>query len=294
MGSYVVVGAGPVGRETARIFAERGHETTLASRSAGSIDGGAVRTASVDATDADRLARISEGADAILMCAMPAYHRWPTDFFPILDGTVQAAEAVGAKLVLLGNHYGYGENATGTLTASLPLDPTTRKGTVRSIMWDRALRSKVPALEVRAADYLGAEAVTYFSLLALPSLLSGGDVGFIGGLDYPHAWSYTKDVARTLVAAAAYNGAWDRAFMAPVQHASVRELVAKVAAIKGIPVPNLAVLPAATLQEIGAGETIEMTYQFSSPMTVDASETETLLGVTPSDLDEMLRDTVGG
>lgn len=51
------------------------------------MDAGAVRTVSTDATDVEALARLSDGADAIFMCAMAAYHRWQTDFFPILDGT---------------------------------------------------------------------------------------------------------------------------------------------------------------------------------------------------------------
>ncbi|MHC2569812.1 NAD(P)H-binding protein [Rhizobium leguminosarum] len=291
MGSYIVVGAGPVGRETARLLAEEGHQVTLTSRNVGSADAG-VRTVSADATDAEALARLGDGADAIFMCAMAAYHRWPTDFFPILDGTVQAAETVGAKLLIVGNVYGYGQNAPNPLTAEGVLDPTTRKGTVRAIMWERALRSKVPALEIRPGDYLGSGAVTYFGLLALPSLLKGTDVGFLGSFDEPHAWSYTKDVARTLVAASKYEGAWDRAFMAPVQHATVRELVTKVAAIRNLPVPDMKILPPSTLEAIGAGEMIEMSYQFEKPLLVDASETETLLKVAASDLDEMLEDTL--
>jgi len=292
MGSYIVVGAGPVGRETARLLAGEGHKVTLTSRNAGSLDAGPVRTVSADATDADALARLSDGADAIFMCAMAAYDRWPTDFFPILDGTVQAAEAVGAKLLIVGNVYGYGENAPNPLTPDRALDPTTRKGIVRSIMWERAFRSKAPAIEIRAGDFLGPDAVTYFSLLALPSLLKGGAVGFLGSFDQPHAWSYTKDVARTLVAASRYEGDWNRAFMAPVQHATVRELIAKVAAIRNLVMPELNVLPPATLQAIGAGEMIEMAYQFEKPLLVDTTETETLLGVSASNLDDMLEDNL--
>ena len=78
MSLYVVVGAGPVGRETARLAAEDGHDVVLASRTAGSIQGGSVRTVSADATDPPQLVRISKGADVIFMCAMaprPRYGR---------------------------------------------------------------------------------------------------------------------------------------------------------------------------------------------------------------------------
>ncbi|TGS02292.1 NAD-dependent epimerase/dehydratase family protein, partial [Mesorhizobium sp. M2E.F.Ca.ET.209.01.1.1] len=111
MSFYVVVGAGPVGRETARLLGEEGHDVVLTSRSVGSNGLRNVRAVQADATDASDLARVCQGADAIFMCAMATYHRWPTDFFPIIDGTVRAAETVRAKLIVLGNLYGYGENA---------------------------------------------------------------------------------------------------------------------------------------------------------------------------------------
>lgn len=251
-----------------------------------------VRTISVDATDAGHLAKIAKGAEAIFMCAMAAYHRWPTDFFPIMDGTVEAAEDVGAKLVVLGNLYGYGESAPNPLTPGLALDPTTRKGTVRSIMWQRAVASGVPAIEVRASDYLGREAVTYFSLLALPSLLQRAATSFPGDLDADHAWSFTKDTARTLIAASRHSGAWDRAFHVPSQHASIRALAAGFAAELKIDVPELRRLTKGELEAIGFHEGVEMSYLFDKPLLVDASDTENLLGVRASSLETMIRDTL--
>ena len=62
------------------------------------------------------------------MCAMAAYMNWPADFPPILAGVVAAAEGVGARLVVLGNIYGYGKEAPSPLTSALPLAPTSVKG----------------------------------------------------------------------------------------------------------------------------------------------------------------------
>lgn len=292
MSHYVIVGAGPVGRETARLLAEEGHSVILTSRTAGSLDAGDVRTVSSDATDAAQLAGLAKGADAIFMCAMAAYHRWPTDFFPIMDGTVKAAEQVGAKLLVVGNVYGYGAQAVSPLTPELEPDPTSRKGTTRHIMWQRALRSSVPAIEVRASDYLGKGAVAYFSLLALPSLLKSEPVSFLGDPDVAHAWSFTKDTAKTLVAASRFTGEWGRAFHVPSQSASVRELVRRFAVALKIDVPNLSRLTAADLEAIGFSEGIEMAYLFEKPLLLDAAETEKLLGVTATSLDTMIRDTL--
>lgn len=294
MSSHVVVGAGPVGRETARLLAEDGHRVTLVSRRGSSIALSGVRELSADATDATQLARLSEGAAVLFMCAMPSYDRWPTDFFPILDGTVSAAESVGARVIVAGNLYGYGERAASPLASSAALDPTTRKGTARTIMWQRARRSRAPALEVRASDYLGHGAVGHFSLLALPPLLAGQHVRFPGDLDASHAWTFTNDVARTLVAASEYTGEWGRAFHVPSRNASIRELVTKVATRRNIAVPRLLPLSPDELEKTGYHELIEMAYLFDRPLLVDASDTEALLGVHVSSLDEMIDDTLRG
>ncbi|TIU64804.1 MAG: oxidoreductase, partial [Mesorhizobium sp.] len=73
MGYYVVVGAGPVGRETARLLGEEGNNVVLTSRSLSSIDLPGVRAVQADAADAAELSRMARGADAIFMCAMAAY-----------------------------------------------------------------------------------------------------------------------------------------------------------------------------------------------------------------------------
>lgn len=293
MSLYVVVGAGPVGRETARLAAEEGHDVVLTSRSAGSIRAGSVRTVAADATDVSQLARICKGADVIFMCAMAPYHRWPAEFFPILDGTVKAAETVGARLVVLGNLYGYGENAATPVSPALPLDPTTRKGAVRTIMWQRAAAATVPAIEVRASDFLGQGAVTYFSLLALPALLKKEPVvSFPGNPDAPHAWSFTRDTAKTLIAAARYTGKWGRAFHAPAQHVSIRDLVAEFAAALDINTPEIRQMTTTELSDIGFHEAHEMLYLFKKPFQVDAADTERLLEVSASSLDAMVQDTL--
>ncbi|OBQ75006.1 NAD-dependent epimerase/dehydratase family protein [Mesorhizobium erdmanii] len=292
MSFYVVVGAGPVGRETARLLGEEGHDVVLTSRSVGSQTLRNVRAIQADATDAAELSRVCQGAETIFMCAMATYHRWPTDFFPIIDGTVRAAEAVGAKLIVVGNLYGYGENAESPLRSDQALNPTSKKGTARTIMWQRAVRADIPAIEVRPSDYLGHGAISYFSLVALPSIIEGKPTAFIGDLDATHAWTFTKDVARTLVAASRYTGEWGRAFHVPSQYASPRELIQKTAAMLGREVPETRSYTVAEMEALGMHELIEMRYLFERPLLVDSSDTEALLGVSASSLEEMIADTL--
>jgi len=297
MALFVVVGAGPVGRETARLLCDEGHEVRLVSRRRTELAGTKVKSVALDASHGAALAEVSRGAEAIFMCAMAPYHRWPTDFPPIVNGTVEAAEQVGARLLIAGNVYAYGELARSPLTPLSALEPTSVKGRVRVAMWERALASSVPAIEVRASDYLGNGAGSLFTLMALPSLLAGEEVSFPGDLDVLHAWSFTRDVARTLVAAARYSGEWRRAFHVPSQHASARDIASRFAIANGSGAPRLRALSRDEMIALARGdeilrEVVEMYYLYEKPYVFDASDTERLLGVSASSLDTMIGDTL--
>jgi nucleoside-diphosphate-sugar epimerase len=231
------------------------------------------------------------------MCAMAPYHQWPAEFPPIMEGVARAAESVDARLVVLGNSYGYGELAPNRLTPDLPLKPTTVKGRVRTDMWARALSSSAPALEVRASAYLGEDAVSLFTLMVLPRVLAGEQAVIPGNPDARHPWSFTKDVARTLVAASGYTGDWNRAFHVPSQHATPRELAARFAMIAGAPAPDLRAFSRDELRALAEKDPImweveEMAYLLAESSIMDASETTELLGVVASPLDDMARDTL--
>jgi nucleoside-diphosphate-sugar epimerase len=294
MAIFVVVGAGPVGRETARILAAQGHEVRVVSRGGQAPQGPRITGIALDARDGEGLARVSQGAAQIFMCAMAPYTRWPTDFPPIMEGVVAAAEKVEARLIVLGNIYGYGRGAHSSLTSAQALAPTSVKGQVRAAMWKQALNASVPALEVRASDYLGEDAGSLFTLIALPSLLAGKSIALPGDLDTVHPWSFTKDVARTLVAATRYQGDWGRAFHVPSQHATVRDIAVRFAELAGAPAPDLRSL---SDEELASDDDLmreiaEMAYLFEDPCILEASESEQLLGVSASSLDAMIRDTL--
>jgi nucleoside-diphosphate-sugar epimerase len=297
MAKYVVIGAGPVGRETARLLAERGDEVRLISRSGTGVAHSPVDAVALDARDADAVARASEGAEVLFMCAMAPYHLWPAEFPPIMEGLTRAAESVGARIVVAGNTYGYGEGAASQLSHDLPLNPTTVKGRVRVAMWERALSSSVPAIEVRASDYLGKGAVSLFTLAVVPHVLAGEEAAIPGNPNAIHPWSFTKDVARTLVAASGYSGGWNRAFHVPSQHATPRELAARFAALAGAPAPRLRKFSEPELRSLAEEDPImreveEMVYLLEESSVLDASETTRLLGIVASTLDEIVRDTL--
>jgi nucleoside-diphosphate-sugar epimerase len=233
----LVIGAGAVGTATARLLAGRGEPVRLVTRSGGGPEHPAIERVAADASDPDALSRLAEGVAVIYSCAGPAYPRWVTDWPPLAAALLRAAETSGALLVTTGNLYGYGAVA-GPITEAMPLQPNSEKGQVRVRIWNEALDAhragRIRTVEVRGSDYLGAGAVTPMTLLVLPRVLAGKRAWAPADLEAPHSWTYTGDVARTLLAVAADAGSWGRAWHVPTPPPmSFREVAIRAASWPG-------------------------------------------------------------
>lgn len=292
--TQLIIGAGPTGLHTAQLLAEAGHSVAIVSRSGGSATHPRIRRIALDASDAQALTRQAAGVRTIFNCSMPRYDRWPEEFPPIAAAVLHAAEHSGAALVTLSNLYGYGR-VDAAMHEALPMAPCSIKGRVRAAMWEAARASRARVTEVRASDYLGQGAGSLFTLMTLPALLRGEPASHPGDLDAAHAWSFTKDVARTLVAAAASDASWGRAWHVPSSTASIRALADAIARQAGVAAPRLSALSPAELARLGEAdsilrEVVEMGYLYDRPCLVDSRATERALGVSATPLPEVLAD----
>ncbi|WP_020577515.1 NAD-dependent epimerase/dehydratase family protein [Actinopolymorpha alba] len=301
MSLHVVVGAGSVGGAAARLLAERGEEVRLISRRGVGPDRPGIVRIAADATDAARLTELAAEAVALYNCVNPPYHRWPVDWPPLATAFLTASERTGAVLATVGNLYGYGPVA-GPMTESMPLAATGVKGRVRAAMWTDALDAhragRLRATEVRGSDYLGAGAQTPFTVMVLPRVLAGKRAAIAADLDAPHSWTYVRDVARTLIAAATDQQAWGRPWHVPsAPPVSVRELAARAAQLAGAPTPRLTRMPYPALWLGGltnplARELRETAYQFDRPFQLDSTAAREMFDIEPTPLDEALRETI--
>jgi nucleoside-diphosphate-sugar epimerase len=308
MSLHVVVGAGAVGAATARLLAARGHRVRLVTRRGTGPADPAVELVRADATDTTALRALVEGADALYNCAAPPYWRWTTDFPPLAESLLQVAEATGAVLVNAGNLYAYGP-VDGPITEGLPLAATGAKGRVRARIWRDAVAShqagRARVTEARASDYIGAGALSFLTEMALKPLAAGRPAVVPADLDAPHSWTYTGDVAHTLVALADDEQLWGRPWHVPSEPPlSVREIVNRAAAVADRPAPRLLAMPNPVLRLAGllapvgsdtakmARELIEVGYQRDRPWALDSTAATSALGITPTPLDDSLRETM--
>lgn len=303
MKSYVVVGAGPVGTAVAEQLLDRGDEVVVVTRS-GSGPERAHRVAA-DAADADALTSVAADAAALFNCANPLYYRWSVDWPPMAQAMLAAAERTGAVLAIASNLYGYGDvfgagvcSVDKPMTPDLPLTADFTKAQVRAQMWRDALAAheagRVRAVEVRGADYVGAGEQSQLDRV-LPAVLAGKKARTLGDPDQPHSWTYTGDMARTLVAAADSEAAWGRPWHALVaSDDSQRQALTRAAELAGVPTPRIAPLPLWQVRLAGrfnkmVAELPDVAYQVAGPFVSDDSETRAALDLRPTPWDEVLR-----
>ncbi|GAB3947472.1 NAD-dependent epimerase/dehydratase family protein [Kribbella albertanoniae] len=299
MALQVVVGQGPVGTAVARLLVQRGDHVKLISRRGGAPDG--IEGVAADATNGDELARIAEGAATIYSCAGPPYPQWATDWPPLGAGLVRAAELSKALLVTTGNLYGYGE-VDGPIREDLPLKPNSVKGQVRTQVWTDALKAheagRIRTAEVRGSDYLGAGAMSPYSVLVLPKLLAGKAASIPADLDAPHSWTYVGDVARTLIAVADDDTKWGRAWHVPSpEPLSVRALATLTAELAGTAPARISSMPSFVLRLGGlfnstARASIETQYQWRRPFTVDSTPAMVAFGIEPVPVADAVREMI--
>lgn len=156
-----------------------------------------------DAMHAADLRAAAEGVDLIVHAVNPpGYRNWAGTVLPMINNTIAAAKAVGARILLPGTVYNYGPDSFPLVAESAPQNPKTRKGQIRAEMERRlhaASQEGVPILILRAGDFFGGR--------------RGGNNWFAQGLvkpgkplravTYPgprhlgHAWAYLPDMAET-------------------------------------------------------------------------------------------------
>jgi nucleoside-diphosphate-sugar epimerase len=296
MTSHVIVGRGAAASKTALLLAEDGERVRMISRTGGGPDHPLIDKVAADATDTDRLTELTEGADTLITTAAPPYHLWPEQFPALSESLLSTVRRTGAAYVMLGNLYAYGP-VNGPITPDFPLTATGPKGRARARVWEEAAASGVKVTEVRAAQFYGAGAFSVFSLTVQRQVMEGRLVLVPQELDVPHSYSAIGDTARTLVAASRNEQAYGRAWHVPTSTLSVRALAVRLAELAGAPEPRMEKMTERDLTLLAFTEPLwaemhEVLTKPGHPFVIDYSETEKILGVSATPVDDVLREVI--
>jgi nucleoside-diphosphate-sugar epimerase len=247
-----------------------------------------------DAMDPASVASAAEGAPVIVHAVNPpGYRDWDRLVLPMLDNTIRAASAGGARIVLPGTVYNYGPDAFPNIAEDAPQMPKTRKGVIRVEMEQRlrkaAEQGQCTALIVRAGDFFGPGAANNWFGQGLvtpgarPKVIRNPGVRGVG-----HQWAYVPDVAETMVrllgradlpvfASFQMEGHWDH---------DGRQMVQAIARVLGDPAVPIRPLPwwllrLAALVATTPREMMEMRYLWRQPVRIANDRLVATMGDEP-------------
>ena len=210
--ALVIGAAGGIGGETAAALVRHGWSVRGLARRPLPAEAG-VAWIKGDAMNAADVLGAAQGATLIVHAVNPpGYRDWEKLVLPMLDNTIAAAKAVGARIVLPGTIYNFGADAFPALREDSPQHPESRKGAIRVAMEKRlqdAAQAGAPALIVRAGDFFGPQ-TTANSWFSAAMVTPGAPVKRIveptpRGLT--HAWAYLPDVGETIARLMDHDGA---------------------------------------------------------------------------------------
>jgi nucleoside-diphosphate-sugar epimerase len=302
MTRHVVFGTGQVGRLVAEQLTHRGVEVVAVNRDGqGHLPG--ARIVGGDATDPAFTTRAAAGADVVYFCLNALnYARWGEEFPPLQRAVITAAQAAGARLVVLDNLYAYGPTGGRDLVESLQARPTSAKAGTRAAMTTELLDAhRAGRLEVaigRASDYFGPGATrSALGESVFGAALTGRTAQVMGNPDQPHSYSYTPDVAAGLIILATHSAAAGEIWHLPISETrTTRRLIQQLYRLTGHR-PRVFAAGRTALRLVGVAkpalrEYLHTLYQFTDRWVVDDTKFRTAFGDQATALDDALATTL--
>jgi nucleoside-diphosphate-sugar epimerase len=199
----LVIGAtGGIGGEAASALVRHGWTVRALTRRAQPARSG-IEWIEGDAMIAADVARAARGVQLIVHAANPpGYKDWDKLVLPMLDNTIAAAKAQGARILLPGTVYNFGLEVFPLIDEAAPQNPTTRKGKIRVEMELRlkaASAQGARVLIVRAGDFFGPHAGNnWFGQMVIKPGAPVKSVTEPSAKGLAHAWAYLPDLAETM------------------------------------------------------------------------------------------------
>jgi nucleoside-diphosphate-sugar epimerase len=299
----LVLGAtGGIGGEVTRLLVAQGWQVRALHRRAAAmqpLEG--VSWIAGDAMNSDDVVAAAVGASVLVHAVNPpGYRNWKGLALPMLENSIAAARAHGARIVLPGTIYNYGPDAFPLLDEDAPQHPRTRKGAIRVAMERALYEAGVDTLIVRFGDFFGPrQGQNWFSggMVRPGRMLAAITDPNMPGV--PHAWAYLPDAAAAVVqlldcpldrfATFHFAGHVDRDGSDMVQ--AIRRAARNPALkVRRFPWPLLPLLaPFSTFLR----ELREMRYLWRTNIRLDNRKLVATLGAEPhTGLDQAVRDTL--
>jgi nucleoside-diphosphate-sugar epimerase len=311
--SALVLGAtGGIGGEVAKLLLTRGWNVRALHRNPDVLQAER-RTPGLqwlrgDAMSATDVARAASGLSVIIHAVNPpGYRNWGKLVLPMLDNTINAAQANGARIVLPGTVYNFGPDVLPGIREDSPQNPVTAKGKIRAEM-ERRLRVAASAgckvLIVRAGDFFGPSAANnWFSQALVKPGRAVSTITYPGAPGVGHQWAYLPDVAETIGGLLERSASLESFAMFHMEghwDADGTQMIDAIRRTTGNPGIKVRAMPWRLMQLLSPfvplfRELTEMRYLWTTPARMENEGLRAVLGAEPhTPLDVAVRDSLIG
>jgi nucleoside-diphosphate-sugar epimerase len=261
-----------------------------------------------DALNAAEVTNAAQGTSLIVHAVNPpGYRNWAQLVVPMIESSISAARASGARILLPGTIYNFGPDAFPTLREDSPQNPLTRKGKIRVEMERRlqaAAHTGVRSLIVRAGDFFGPSAGNnWFSQGLVRPGKQVTSIAYPGRRGAGHAWAYLPDLAETmaqLVDRESTLGTFEKFHFAGQWDPDGSHMTNAIRAVGGSPNTPVRRFPWPLVTLLSPFKTLfremrEMRYLWQEPLRLNNDRLLSVLGTEPhTPLEQAVRTTLAG
>ena len=301
---HTILGAGgSIGTALTYELLKSNHKVRLVSRRGTNVEG--TESFKADITSYPELLECVKDSDIVhLMVGLPYDIKIWRELWPkIMQNTINACKAVGAKLIFFDNVYMYGK-VDGKMTEETPYNPCSKKGEVRvqlaRMLENEMKQNDLNVIIARSADFYGpyATQTSIPYVLAIEKLMKGKSAQWMGSVNTVHSYSFTLDCAKGLVLLSedekCFNQTWHLpTYNPPITGKEFIEIAAKEIGVA----PKYSVAPKFMLKLLGlfnkiVAELNEMLYQSEFDYYFDSTKFNEYFKYQPKSYEEGLHETI--
>lgn len=292
MKKALVLGAtGGMGFALVEELVNRGIETIAFARSSEKLahykqDWGPLANTMVgDVLNEQHLGEAVKQVDLVFHTINIPYEKWNPGLFQILEAVLTQCAKHKKPLIYVDNIYSYGRQSS-PVSEHTSRHPHTKKGNIRLQLQNLIQTSKVPYMIAYFPDFYGPKAESTILQYTFKQMLKKHSAGFVGDTTLQREFIYTKDGAKALVELAlredCYNQDWNISGAGTISG----EEIAKIASHyldKPLKVKMIGrrMIAALGLLNPSMREVTEMMYLNETPVILDSTKYETLIGPLP-------------
>ena len=298
----ILVAGGAIGAGVVMELVTAGHQVRLVGRNPTKVPG-SLEIVAADISNLHETIRAVSGSTVVYLLVGLKYDLkvWTELWSLIMNNTIEACKRANARLVFFDNAYMYGK-VNGHMTEETPFNPCSKKGDIRARIATTLLSEissgGLNATIARSADFYGPGARnSVANMLVFDKFSKGGSAMWLVNDSVPHSYTFTRDVAKSLVILAESETAWNQTWHVPTaaNPPTGKEFINLAAKGFGVK-PKHRVLKrplvmVAGLFDSNVRESYEMLYQSEAEYVFDSSKFSKAFGYEPASYAEGIKIT---